>query len=661
MNIQGLFPMSNRTKVAHLRDLAAESNTPFISLTETHLSEDILSAEVQIPGYTLYRSDRQGGRTHGGCAIYCRDDLTVKERAKYSNNFCESQVIELKELDLILVNIYRPPNSPFQLFQDTLEKVQEAINEDSTKTLLATGDYNFPFISWPSKRIYSRDEEPEQMSSEKRQAKLLLNWAEENFLEQIIQTPTRGKNILDLVFTSTSELVSGYSTVVNRKFSDHNILRVNLNYKYKNEKKTERKNPYPNNIYKYDLMNATKEDWIRYDALLSKLSEDFEEKSEGENTEERLTRYYKILERVVETLFEKKEAFKCEEEKKNKPKNKIPKEVRILMRKKTSISKKILTSNNPKTTLRLMKSLQVIEEDLERRYKTMKLKMENEALGKIKRNPKYFYSYANKFSKIRTKVGPLIDNEGNTLKEPFEMAELLRKQYESTFSEPDPDINLDNLFREIEEDREEEQDMEDEEEDREEEDDREDDDGEKSGEEDNTPRRGQENEDRAPPVAPGPPTFTNVAFDYMDIVAAIEQLSLCSGPGPDGISAILLKKAKISNALMLENIFRHSLENSEIPDILRLGYICPILKPNASREKAASWRPVSLTSHVIKTFERVNRRQLVNYLESNNLMDQDQHGSRGGKSCLSQLLEHHDEIFKMLEKGENVDVIYTDF
>ena len=244
--------MSNRTKVAHLCDLAAESNTPFIAITETYLTVDILSAEIQIPGYTLYRSDRQGGRTHGGCGVYCRDNLTVREREKYSNNFCESQVLEFKELDLILVNIYRPPNSPFQLFQDTLNKVQEAINEVSekdmkaAKTLMVTGDYNFPFISWPSKQIYSREQEPEQMSSEKRQAKLLLHWAEENFMEQVIQTPTRGKNILDLVFTNTSELVSGYSTIVNKKFSDHNILRVMLNYKYKNEKKTERKNPYPN-------------------------------------------------------------------------------------------------------------------------------------------------------------------------------------------------------------------------------------------------------------------------------------------------------------------------------------------------------------------------------------------------------------------------------
>ena len=52
---------------------------------------------------------------------------------------------------------------------------------------------------------------------------------------------------------------------------------------------------------------------------------------------------------------------------------------------------------------------------------------------------------------------------------------------------------------------------------------------------------------------------------------------------------------------------------------------------------------------------------MVNYLEVNNLMDPDQHGSRQKRSCLSQLLEHQDEILKVLEEGSNVDVIYTDF
>ena len=42
-------------------------------------------------------------------------------------------------------------------------------------------------------------------------------------------------------------------------------------------------------------------------------------------------------------------------------------------------------------------------------------------------------------------------------------------------------------------------------------------------------------------------------------------------------------------------------------------------------------------------------------------MDPDQHGSRQNRSCLSQLIEHQDEILQMLEEGANVDVVYTDF
>ena len=43
------------------------------------------------------------------------------------------------------------------------------------------------------------------------------------------------------------------------------------------------------------------------------------------------------------------------------------------------------------------------------------------------------------------------------------------------------------------------------------------------------------------------------------------------------------------------------------------------------------------------------------------LMNNEQHGGRRKKSCLSQLLEHHDKILRMLEENANVDVIYTDF
>ena len=43
------------------------------------------------------------------------------------------------------------------------------------------------------------------------------------------------------------------------------------------------------------------------------------------------------------------------------------------------------------------------------------------------------------------------------------------------------------------------------------------------------------------------------------------------------------------------------------------------------------------------------------------LFNQNQHGFRSARSCLSQLLSHFDQVIKLLEEGKIVDVIYLDF
>ena len=127
-NIRGLLPQSNKTKVCYLRDLARLSTPLGIVLTETHLSDSVLSAEVSILGYTLYRSDRQG-RTHGGTCVYVRDDLAAQLLLSHSNSVCESLVVKVKTLDLILVTIYRPPYSSLEKFRDAIDMCQDVIAE----------------------------------------------------------------------------------------------------------------------------------------------------------------------------------------------------------------------------------------------------------------------------------------------------------------------------------------------------------------------------------------------------------------------------------------------------------------------------------------------------------------------------------------------------
>ena len=107
-------------------------------------------------------------------------------------------------------------------------------------------------------------------------------------------------------------------------------------------------------------------------------------------------------------------------------------------------------------------------------------------------------------------------------------------------------------------------------------------------------------------------------------------------------------------------IWDESLETGVIPKHYKLQFVAPIHKKD-SVVFAPNHRPISITSHVIKIFERVVRNYLQNYLESNSIINPNQHGFRKGKSCLTQLLAHYDELLQNALDGKETDVIYVDF
>ena len=103
-----------------------------------------------------------------------------------------------------------------------------------------------------------------------------------------------------------------------------------------------------------------------------------------------------------------------------------------------------------------------------------------------------------------------------------------------------------------------------------------------------------------------------------------------------------------------------SIYTGQISDSLKRGLIIPVFK-SGDRCEAKNYRPVTLTSHLIKIFERVMVRVLVRFLEENNLFNDGQHGFRANRSCLSQLMNHYQCILNIVEEGATADVIYLDF
>jgi len=135
-----------------------------------------------------------------------------------------------------------------------------------------------------------------------------------------------------------------------------------------------------------------------------------------------------------------------------------------------------------------------------------------------------------------------------------------------------------------------------------------------------------------------------------DIEEAIDELKNNAASGPDGIPAILLKKCKHSLAEPLAVFWNQCMETGNIPASLKSSIIPPIHK-GGSKSEAANYRPVALTSHLIKIYEKILRSKLVSFLDSKNSLNKNQHGFRKGRSCLTQLLAHHDNIMNLIEQG----------
>ena len=138
----------------------------------------------------------------------------------------------------------------------------------------------------------------------------------------------------------------------------------------------------------------------------------------------------------------------------------------------------------------------------------------------------------------------------------------------------------------------------------------------------------------------------------------LEALNRFKESGPDNIHPHVLKETSV--CVPLSMIFKESLEVGETPEDWRSANVTPIFK-KGDRNDPANYRPVSLTSQVCKVLESIVREKMFEHLKSNNLLSNEQHGFREGRSCLSNLLTTLEDWTNILEDGDCVDVAYLDF
>ena len=92
----------------------------------------------------------------------------------------------------------------------------------------------------------------------------------------------------------------------------------------------------------------------------------------------------------------------------------------------------------------------------------------------------------------------------------------------------------------------------------------------------------------------------------------------------------------------------------------KVANVVPIFK-SGKNNLADNYRPISLTSVVVKTLERLIHKHIMKYLTDFQLLNDNQHGFRPSRSCVTQLLQLVNEWFQPLDKLGSVDAVFLDF
>ena len=153
--------------------------------------------------------------------------------------------------------------------------------------------------------------------------------------------------------------------------------------------------------------------------------------------------------------------------------------------------------------------------------------------------------------------------------------------------------------------------------------------------------------------------MASIVLNIDEIKTLLSKIDENKAAGPDDIYGKILKEGSDSIALALYLIFNRSLNFCELPEDWKIAHVVPVFK-KGSKDDVGNYRPVSLTSLVVKILEKLLKSRIENHLEDKKILNNTQHGFRKGKSCQSNLLEFMEVITDWVDGGDPVDIIYMD-
>ena len=408
------------------------------------------------------------------------------------------------------------------------------------------GDFNLPGISWEDGKSDSR-------------GRPILEAATVAGLEQMVEGPTHTRgNRLDLILTNAAEKVIAVHDEGRLGNSDHIMLKIQIEV---------------GELTREEV--ASRLNWKRADfiSIRRDLDEvDWRSEFEGRNTQEKWIFFSKTILDAIEIHVPKSKGAKVNRRKW------VTNEIVGLLRKKKNAWKKYKKDRSMRNKSEYDDAAKKVKYAVRR----AKAKMEKDLAFRNEDNGKKFRDYIQSRTKTRPRVGPLVDDGGNSTCDSQEMANILNRYFGTVFTQE----NLANIPVKPRETRE---------------------------------------------------TLGSIEIHEKDIREKIANLKTTSAPGPDKIGPRILQETSKIISYPLKLIFESSLREQKCPKEWKIATVVPIYK-KGPKGKPENYRPVSLTSIVCKVFESIIKDNMDSHLEKNLLIKNSQHGFRKGLSCATNLI-----------------------
>ena len=224
-------------------------------------------------------------------------------------------------------------------------------------------------------------------------------------------------------------------------------------------------------------------------------------------------------------------------------------------------------------------------------------------MDKLRSNPKALYSYIKSKQKIRPSIGPLQKSDGSLTADDQEVAETLNLFFESTFT----------------------------------------------------------GEDLSSMPVPSSESENSICDIESIVLQKLRELNVNKAPGLDAWFTFLCLENLCEHTFTpLTILYSQSLSDGILPDEWKQAHIIPIFK-KGQRNQASNYRPISLTSLIVKMLESIIRSELVKCFDEQGILNGEQHGFVNKKSCFTNLLSTFEEWISALDQGFGIDVIFLDY